>query len=50
MLLILNKEMQDVKIVQPFEESGLSTKGVSEKTERETKKQMSGFLSILLGS
>ena len=37
MLLILNKEMQDVKIVQPFEESGLSTKVISEKTERETK-------------
>ena len=39
-----------MKIIKPFEESGLLIKVVSETIQNEAKKQKSGFLIMLLGT
>ena len=50
-LIISNDELEDIiKIVKPLEDSGLSSKGVSETIQNETKEQKRGFLSMLLGT
>ena len=47
-LIISNEEMEDImKIV---EESGLLIKGISDTIKNEAKKEMEGFLPILLGA
>ena len=48
--IISNEEMNDImKIIKSFEESGLLIKGVSEIIQNKAKKQMAGFLGMLLG-
>ena len=48
--IISNEEMNDImKIIKSFEESALLIKGVSEITQNKAKKQMAGFLGMLLG-
>ena len=42
--------MEDMKIVQSFEDSGLFLKRVSETIQNEVKEQKRGFLSMLLGT
>ena len=50
-LTISNEELNDImKIIKPFEESGLLIKVVSETIQNEAKKQKSGFLIMLLGT
>ena len=50
-LTISNEELNDImKIIKPFEESGLLIKVVSETIQNEAKEQKSGFLSMLLGT
>ena len=39
-----------VKIIQAFENSNISLKGVTKTIKNETKKQKGGFLSMLLGT
>ena len=42
-------KMNDImKIIKPFEESGLLIKGVSETNKNEAKEQKGGFLGMLL--
>ena len=49
--IIRNEEMDDnMRIVKSIEESGLLTKGISEKTKNEVKEHKNGFLSMLLGT
>ena len=49
-LIISNIEMNGImKIVNSCEESGLLTKGVSERFKSEAREQNGGFLSMLLG-
>ena len=44
-------KMNDImKIIKPFEESGLLIKGVSETNKNEAKEQNGGFLGMLLGA
>ena len=47
-LIILNQEMNDMKIVKSPEESVLLIKGVSETIKNEAKEQKGGFLRMLL--
>ena len=48
--IISNEEMNDImKIIKSFEESALLIKGVSEIIQNKAKKQMAGFLGMLLG-
>ena len=43
--------MHDImKIIQAFENSNISLKGVTKTIKNETKKQKGGFLSMLLGT
>ena len=42
--------MEDMKIVKPLEDSGLSLKRISETIQNEAKEQKRGFLSMLLGT
>ena len=50
-LIISNEEMNDtMKIIQAFENSNILLKGVTKTIKNETKKQKSGFLSMLLGT
>ena len=50
-LIISIEEMTDImKIIMPFEESGLLIKGISETIKYEAKGQKGGFLSIQLGT
>ena len=50
-LIISNDETEDiVKIVKSLENSGLLFKGVSETIRNGVKKQIGGFLSMLLGT
>ena len=49
--MISNEEMSDImKIVKSLEESGLLIKGVSKTIKNESKGQIGGFLSMLLGT
>ena len=48
--IISNEEMNDImKIIKSFEESALLIKGVSEIIQNKAKKQIAGFLGMLLG-
>ena len=48
-LTISKKEMNDIiKIVQAFEDSNISLKGVTKTIKNKTKEQKGGFLSLLL--
>ena len=50
-LVIEEEDMNDVmKIIEMFENSGISLKGVSKTIKNETKEQRGGFLSMLLGT
>ena len=42
--------MRVMKIIKSLEDSGLLMKGVNQTTENEMKKQMGGFLGMLLGT
>ena len=48
--IILNDEIEDIKIVKYPEDSGLLLKGVAETVQKEVKEQKGGFLSMLLGT
>ena len=49
-LVIEQEDMNDImKIIEALENSGISLKGVTKRTENETKEQRGGFLSMLLG-
>ena len=48
--IILNDEIEDIKIVKYPEDSGLLLKGVAETVQNEVKEQKGGFLSALLGT
>ena len=46
-----NDDMNDImKIVQALEDSNILLKGVTKKIKNETKEQIGGFLSTLLGT
>ena len=49
-LVISNKELNDMKIIESLEEPGLLTKGVSETIKNEAKEQKGVFLEMLLGT
>ena len=49
-LTISNEEMNIMKIVKSFEESGLLIKGVTETIKSEAKEQKGGFLGMSLGT
>ena len=49
-LIILNEEMNIMRIVQTFKESGLSIQGVSQTIKYKAKEQKGGFIGILLGT
>ena len=50
-LIISNKVMNDImKAVQALEDSKILLKGVTKTIKKETKEQIGGFLSILLGT
>ena len=50
-LIISKEEMNDImKIIKPFEESGLLIKGISETIKKEAKEQKGEFLNMLLGT
>ena len=50
-LIVSNEEMNDImKIVQALEDSNLLLKEVTKKIKNETKEQIGGFLSMLLGT
>ena len=50
-LIISNKEMNDMmKIIQAFENSNILLKGVTKTIKKETKEQLGGLLSMLLGT
>ena len=50
-LIIELKDMNDImKIIEALENSGILLKGVSKTIENETKEQIGGFLSMLLGT
>ena len=48
--IILNEEMNIMRIVQTFKESGLSIQGVSQIIKYKAKEQKGGFIGILLGT
>ena len=49
--MISNEEMTDIiKIIQALEDSNISVKGVAKTNKNETKEQIGGFLSMLLGT
>ena len=50
-LIISNEEMNDImKIVQALEDANILLKGVTNTIKNETKEQIGGFLSMLLGT
>ena len=49
-LIIEQEDMNDMKIIEALENSGILLKGVSKTIENETKEQRRGFLSMLLGT
>ena len=49
-LVIKEEVMNDVKIIEALENSGILLKGVTKTIENETKEQRVGFLSMLLGT
>ena len=49
-LIIEQEDMNDMKIIEALENSGILLKGVSKTIENETKEQRGGCLSILLGA
>ena len=49
-LIIEQEDMNDMKIIEALENSGILLKGVSKTIENETKEQRGGFLSMLLGT
>ena len=50
-LVIEEEDMNDImKIIEALENSGILLKGVSKTIENETKEQIGGFLSMLLGT
>ena len=50
-LIIEQEDMNDIlKIIEALENSGILLKGVSKTIENETKEQIGGFLSMLLGT
>ena len=49
-LIIEQEDMNDIKIIEALENSGISLKGVTKTIENETKEQRGGFLSMLLGT
>ena len=48
-LIVLNEEMDDMKINESLEESGLFIKCISRTIQNGVKEQKGGFLSMLLG-
>ena len=46
-LIIEKEDMNDMKIIEALENSGILLKGVTKTVENETKKQREGFLSML---
>ena len=49
-LIKSNNEIENIKIVKSFEDSGLLLKRVTETVQNEVKKQKGRFLSMLLGT
>ena len=49
-LIIEQEDMNIIKIIEAFENSGILLKGVTKTIENETKEQRGGFLSILLST
>ena len=50
-LIISNEDMNDImKIIQALQDSCILLKGVTKTIKNETKRQKSGFLSMLLGT
>ena len=49
-LIIEQEDVNDMKIIEALENSGILLKGVSKTIENETKEQRGGFLSMLLGT
>ena len=49
-LIIEQEDMNDIKIIEALENSGILLKGVTKMIENETKEQRGGFLSMLLGT
>ena len=49
-LIIEQEDMNDIKLIEALENSGILLKGVSKTIENETKEQRRGFLSMLLGT
>ena len=49
-LIIEQEDMNDMKIIEALENSGILLKGVSKTIENETKEQKGGFLCMLLGT
>ena len=49
-LIIEQVDMNDMKIIEALENSGILLKGVSKTIKNETKEQKDGFLSMLLGT
>ena len=50
-LIISNEEINDImKVVQALEDSNILLKGVTKAIKNETKEQIGGFLSMLLGT
>ena len=49
-LIIEQVDMNDMKIIEALENSGILLKGVSKTIKNETKEQKGGFLSMLLGT
>ena len=49
-LITSKDEMEDMKMVNSFEDSGLLIKGISETIQNEAKEQKGGFLSMLIAT
>ena len=49
-LIVEQEDMNDMKIIEALENSGILLKGVSKTIKIETKEQRGGFLSMLLGT
>ena len=49
-LIIEQEDMNDMKIIEALENSGILLKGVSKTIDNETKEQRGGLLSMLLGT
>ena len=49
-LIIEQEDMNDMKIIEALENSGILLKGVTKTIENETKEQRGGFLGMLLGT